>query len=186
MLSPTWLSQLVGCRRSANSLAGRSRNSAPGPGVDGAVASFLSSMSWGVIGGAGHLVIGRAASRGGAGWACPCFLPEGAVVVSGVKAGPAGSSPQAMRSGLEAGGAAPYPCAARPLAWSAAALGVSGGVAATFWSWRARPGGGGLVLAGAAPGPVALAFQEQVVAGVEDPVKDGLADDRVGEQRVPV
>jgi hypothetical protein len=122
----------------------------------------------------------------GAGWACPCFLPEGAVVVSGVKAGPAGSSPQAMRSSLEAGGAAPYPCAARPLAWSAAALGVSGGVAATFWSWRARPGGGGLVLAGAAPGPVALAFQEQVVAGVEDPVKDGLADDRVGEQRVPV
>ncbi len=42
------------------------------------------------------------------------------------------------------------------------------------------------MLAGAAPGSVALAFQQQVVAGVEDPVQDGLADDRVGEQRVPV
>jgi hypothetical protein len=44
----------------------------------------------------------------------------------------------------------------------------------------------GLVLAGAAAGPVALAFQQQVVAGVEDPVQDGLADDRVGEQGIPV
>ena len=42
-----WADALEGfdCRRSANSLAGRSRNSAPGPGVDGAVASFLPSMS---------------------------------------------------------------------------------------------------------------------------------------------
>ena len=43
------------CRRSANSLGGRSRNSAPGPFVDGAVAALLSSISW-VIGGAGHRV----------------------------------------------------------------------------------------------------------------------------------
>jgi hypothetical protein len=63
---------------------------------------------------------------------------------------------------------------------------VSGGEAASFWSWRARGGGAGLVLAGAAPGPVAFAIQQQVVAGVEDPVQDGLAGDRVGEQRVPV
>src|SRR5205823_11632505 len=65
-------------------------------------------------------------------------------------------------------------------------LGVSGGAAATFWSWRACGSGAGTGTAGAAPGSVALAFQQQVVAGVEDPVQDGLADDRVGEQRVPV
>ena len=35
------------CRRSANSLGGRSRYSAPGPGVDGAAAAFLSSIVWG-------------------------------------------------------------------------------------------------------------------------------------------
>src|SRR5207247_8835452 len=92
-----------------------------------------------------------------------------------------------VRRGLEAGGAAPYPCAARPPAWSAAALlsKVSGGEAATLWSWRPC-GGAGTGMAGAAPGTVALAFQQQVVAGVEDPVQDGFADDRVGEQRVPV
>src|SRR6266851_1737717 len=93
-----------------------------------------------------------------------------------------------MRSSLEAGGAAPYPCAARPPARARQLRGVSGGEAATFssWSWRARGGGCGTGTAGAAPGPVAFAFQEQVVAGVQDPVQDGLADDRVGEQRVPV
>jgi hypothetical protein len=63
---------------------------------------------------------------------------------------------------------------------------VSGGEAATFWSWRARGGGAGTGTAGAPPGTVAFAFQQQVVAGVEDPVQDGLADDGVGEQRVPV
>ena len=47
----------------------------------------------------------------------------------------------AVTGTLEAGGAAPYPCAARPPACSAAAaMGVSGGEAATFWSWRARDG----------------------------------------------
>jgi hypothetical protein len=65
-----------------------------------------------------------------------------------------------MRSTLEAGVAAPYPLrGASPGLSAAASRGVSGGVAATLWSWRARAGGGGLVLAGAAPGTVALAFQ---------------------------
>src|SRR5207253_2637928 len=87
-----------------------------------------------------------------------------------------------------AGGAGPVPLARRvprPERGSSS-LKVSGGEAATFWSWRPRGGGGGLGLAGAAPGTVALTVQQQVVAGVEDPVQDGLADDRVGEQRVPV
>jgi hypothetical protein len=175
------------CRRSAISLAGRSRNSAPGPGVDGAVAGLLSSTSVaGVMGGAG------------AGWPDAPRLGRGRLGPARVsclrgrsglrgQGRPAGPSPEAMRSSLEAGGAAPYPCAARPPARSAAALpGVSGGAAATLWSWRPRGGRSGPGLAGAAPGAVALAFQQQVVAGVEDPVQDGLADDRVGEQRVPV
>ena len=61
------------CRRSANSLGGRSRNSAPGPGVDGAVAVFLSSIPGGrssVPGARGHRTR-RAA--GGAGWGLPVF-----------------------------------------------------------------------------------------------------------------
>jgi hypothetical protein len=49
------------------------------------------------------------------------------------------------------------------------------------------PGSGqGAVLAGPSPRPVAFAFQEQVVTGVDDPVEYRLADHRVGEQRVPV
>src|SRR5208282_5561789 len=94
----------------------------------------------------------------------------------------------AMRSSLEAGGTALYPCAARPPATARQLLGVSGGEAATFssWSWGARRGRAGTGTAGAAPGTVAFAFQQQVVAGVQDPVQDGLADDDVGEQRVPV
>src|SRR5436190_5499566 len=58
-----------GCRRSANSLGGRSRNSAPGPGVDSAAAAFLSSI---VCGGSSVRrapgFIGRAAPWAGAGW----------------------------------------------------------------------------------------------------------------------
>jgi len=119
---------------------------------------------------------------------------------SGVKAGPQGRR-EAMRSSLDAGGAAPYARAARRA--------VSGGEAATIvflgprvfggavprhsprpgvggcWSWRTL-GRGGPGPAGAAAWPVALAVQEQVVAGVDDPVQDRLADHRVGKQRVPV
>ena len=62
----------IACRRSANSLGGRSPNSAPGPGVDGAAAALLSSIVW-VIGAPGHGVIGRAAPRAGAGWGLPVF-----------------------------------------------------------------------------------------------------------------
>ena len=92
------------------------------------------------------------------------------------------------RSHALAGGAGPVPLrgASPGLERGSSSLKVSGGVAASFWLWRARSGGAGLVLAGAAPGTVALAVQQQVVAGVEHPVQDGLADDRVGEQRIPV
>ena len=41
--------------------------------------------------------------------ACPLFLLPGAAVVSGVEGGPPGRRRRAMRSTLEAGGAAPYP-----------------------------------------------------------------------------
>jgi hypothetical protein len=64
------------CRRSANSLAGRSRNSAPGPGVDGAVAAFLSSMP-GVTGGAPVTCHRTRRAWAGQAGACPHFLPEG-------------------------------------------------------------------------------------------------------------
>ena len=40
--------------------------------------------------------------------------------------------------------------------------------------------------AGSAVGPVAFAVEQQVVAGVDDPVQDGLADHGVGEERIPV
>jgi hypothetical protein len=43
---------------------------------------------------------------------------------------------------------------------------------------------------GDAPGslvrPVAGSVHEDLVAGVDEPVEQGLGDDRVGEQRVPV
>src|SRR6266545_4020524 len=40
--------------------------------------------------------------------------------------------------------------------------------------------------AGSLVGPVAGAVHEDLVAGVDQPVQQGLGDDRVGEQRVPV
>ena len=70
---------------------------------------------------AGHGLTGRAAPRAGQARACPCFRPEGPQRSPG--SGPArrGRRRQAVRSSLEAGGAAPYPRAARPPAWNAAA-----------------------------------------------------------------
>src|SRR5215469_6658356 len=144
-------------------------------------------MRW-VIGGAGcrgHRTR-RALGLGQAG-ACPLLLPPGAAGVPGLRAGPQGRRRRRCVSSLEAGGAAPYPVrGASPGPGAAALLEVSGGAAASFWSWRPRSGRGGLVLAGSVPGPVALAVRQQVVTGVEDPVQDGFADDCVGEQRVPV
>jgi len=77
------------CQRSANSLGGRSRNSAPGPGVDGAAAAVLSSIVWGhwCAGHGGHRTR-RALGRGRLGPARISCLR--AVEVSGVKAGPQG------------------------------------------------------------------------------------------------
>ena len=45
---------------------------------------------------------------------------------------------------------------------------------------------GGRGTAGSTGGPVALALEEQMVARVDDPVQDRLADDGVGEQGIPV
>src|SRR5260370_36012018 len=63
-------------------------------------------------------------------------------------------------------------------------ISLAGAPASGFrvWSWRAPGRGGGRGPAGASPGAVALAVQEQVVAGVDDPVQDRLADDGVGER----
>ena len=97
------------CRRSANSLAGRSRNSAPGPGVDGAVASFLPSMS------EGSLVVPVTWPSDAAQWAGQAgparfSCRQGPQWSPGSRPGPRrGPSPQAMRSSLGAGGAVPYP-----------------------------------------------------------------------------
>ena len=77
-----------GCQRSANSLAGRSRNSAPGPGVDGAVAAFLSSMPGSLV--VPARLLWDTPRLGGAGWGLPAFPACGAAEVSGVKAGPQG------------------------------------------------------------------------------------------------
>ena len=115
------------CRRSVNSLGGRSRNSAPGPFVDGAVAALLSSISWGHRWrrAPGH----RTRRAGGWGRLGParfsCLRGRRGLRGQGRLPGPGGRGAVAlaMRSSLEAGGAAPYPCAARPPAWSAAALG---------------------------------------------------------------
>ena len=173
-------------RRSANSLGGRSRNSAPGPW-------FRWCSCWppvvnvvGVIGGAGHRVIGRAAPWAGQARACPCFLPEGPQWSPGSRPAPQGRRRRRCGAALRPEGR-PRTLARRvPRPERGSPCEVSGGEAAALWSWRARGCRGGPALAGAAPGTVALAVQQQVVAGVEDPVQDGLADDRVGEQRVPV
>jgi hypothetical protein len=154
-------------------------------GVDSAVAVLFSSMRW-VIGGAGCPGIGRAArwvwgSLGPARFSCrqgPQGSPGSRPACWAVAAGDA---PAALRPG---GG--PVPCARRVPRPERFLEGERRRSRLFSWSWRPRGGGGGLVLAGATPGTVALAVQQQVVAGVEDPVQDGLADDRVGEQRVPV
>src|SRR5438445_10146637 len=81
---------------------------------------------------------GRAAPGAGQAGACPYFLPEGPQRSPG--SGPAAGRRAAVRSSLDAGGAAPYPRAARPPAGSAAALLVkaSGGEAASFGVWAAQ------------------------------------------------
>src|SRR6516162_5273142 len=45
---------------------------------------------------------------------------------------------------------------------------------------------GGDDAAGSLVGPVAGSVHEDLVAGVDEPVEQGLGNDRVGEQRVPV
>ena len=70
---------------------------------------------------AGHGLTGRAAARAGQARACPCFLPQGPQRSPGSRPARRGRRRQAVRSSLEAGGAAPYPRAARPPAWNAAA-----------------------------------------------------------------
>ncbi len=98
--------------------------------ADDAAAALLASL-WPVIGGAGHGSPGRAARRGRAGpRPGPCFLPAGPQRLPG-QAWLRVSVHQALftcarrpagTGTLEAGGAAPYPGAARPPARSAAAL----------------------------------------------------------------
>ena len=61
------------CRRSGNSLGGRSRNSAPGPGVDGAAAVSSRQSPGAGRRSLGRGVIGRAALWAGAGWGLPVF-----------------------------------------------------------------------------------------------------------------
>src|SRR6266851_7786913 len=50
-----WAHERPGCRRSANSLGGRSRNSAPGPCVDRVAGYLLSSMAGPEMAGAAWL-----------------------------------------------------------------------------------------------------------------------------------
>jgi hypothetical protein len=150
------------CGRSANSLGCRSRNSAPGPHVDSAVVVLLSSTSAGSLVAWVPGLAGRAARWGWAGWGLPAFsLPEGPQGSPGSRPARRAVAAGDASAALRPGGRPRTLCAARPPAWSAAApsLKVSGGEAASFWSWRARGGGAGLVLAGAAPGTVALAVQ---------------------------
>ena len=98
--------------------------------ADDAAASFIGSL-WPVIGGAGH---GghrtRRALGKGRPWAWPLFPARGAAEAPGSSVPSRVRSPgiftcarcPAVTGTLEAGGAAPYPGAARPPAWSAAAL----------------------------------------------------------------
>jgi len=97
--------------------------------ADGAAAAFIASI-WPVSGGAGHRVTGRAARWGRAGpRPGPGFLPAGPQRLQGqawlrVSVDQARFTCARCPAGtgtLEAGGAAPYPGAARPPAWSAAA-----------------------------------------------------------------
>ena len=133
--------------------------------ADDAAAAFIAAV-WPVIGGAGHGGTGRAARRGGAGpRPGPCFLPAGPQGLQGQAClrvsvhqalFPCAGCP-AVTGTLEAGGAAPYPGAARPRPGARQPfMGVSGGGAATFWSWRARDGSGPAspgIRANPCPGP---------------------------------
>jgi hypothetical protein len=117
--------------------------------ADDAAAVFTASL-WPVIGGAGYGVAGRAARWGRAGpRPGPWFLPAGPQGLQGQAClrvsvhqplFPCARCP-AVAGTLEAGGAAPYPGAARPPARARQpSMRVSGGEAATFCSLRARDG----------------------------------------------
>ena len=83
-------------------------------GSSSEVSNASSSLVPGVCLRAGHGAPGRAASRAGQARACPCFRPEGPQWSPGSGRPRRGRRRQAVRSSLEAGGAAPYPQAARP------------------------------------------------------------------------